>query len=176
MSSRERKETAVNQKPMAELIFSTNREASLARPGDQVATILVPLDGSLHALAALPVARVLAELAQGVIHLAHVAEAILPAQEVLHKLGLSARDARDAVVHQAAGDPAEGNRAPGQGTTECLERDGHVYGAKRAQRLGSGSVGPAGIAHRAPAPGWFVAPRAVATHPLPIGTNPFLPL
>jgi nucleotide-binding universal stress UspA family protein len=106
MNSRESKETAVNQ--LMAGVNSTNREAIAARPGDRVATVLVPLDGSLHALAALPVARVFAELLHGVIHLAHMAEAVLPPQELLHKLGLSADEARDAVVHQEGGDPAEG--------------------------------------------------------------------
>jgi nucleotide-binding universal stress UspA family protein len=156
MSSRERKETAVNQKPMAELTFSTNREASLARPGDRVATILVPLDGSLHALAALPVARVLAELAQGVIHLAHVAEAILPAQEVLHKLGLSARDARDAVVHQAAGDPAEAIARLAREQQSALIVM-CMYTGQKEPSGGLGSVGQA-VLRTAPCPVVLVPP------------------
>ena len=93
---------------MTDSTSSAKREATPARAGDQVATVLVPLDGSLHALTALPVARVFAELLHGIIHLVHIAEATLPAPDVLHKLGLSAGEARDAVVHQAGGDPAEG--------------------------------------------------------------------
>ena len=105
MNSRERRETAVNPNPMGGL--TANPAATTARPRNQVATILVPLDGSLHALTALPVARAFAELLHGVVHLVHVAESTLPPRNVLHKLGVGAREASAIVLHQAAGEPAQ---------------------------------------------------------------------
>ena len=72
----------------------------------QAPTVLVPLDGSVHALAALPVARSLAELVHATLHLVHIAEAILPPRELLHKLGLTEDNVRGAVVEQAGGDAA----------------------------------------------------------------------
>jgi nucleotide-binding universal stress UspA family protein len=68
--------------------------------------ILVPLDGSVHALAALPVARSLAELVHAKLHLVHVAEPIIHPRELLRKLGLTDDDVRGSVVEQASGDAA----------------------------------------------------------------------
>lgn len=51
-------------------------------------TVLVPLDGSTHAMAALPVARVLAELEGASLRILHVGEPLLPPRDLLDTLGL----------------------------------------------------------------------------------------
>jgi nucleotide-binding universal stress UspA family protein len=90
------------------------RAANTEQTGDQVpavrasgATIIVALDGSEHALAALPVARTLAAVAQAALYVLHIAESALPPQELLQKLGLTTDDVRGAIINQAGGDPAE---------------------------------------------------------------------
>jgi nucleotide-binding universal stress UspA family protein len=92
---------------MAEVNFA-NRQAYQARRRDPLATVLVPLDGSVHALAALPVARMFAEFLHGIVHLGHIAKAVVTPQELLHKVGLTRGAARKMVVHQAAGEAADG--------------------------------------------------------------------
>ena len=69
--------------------------------------VLVPLDGSEHALCALPVARVLAELERAPLRIVHVAEQTLPASVVLERLGLSADDLRGSVLDVRAGNPTD---------------------------------------------------------------------
>jgi len=69
--------------------------------------ILVPLDGSRHALVALPVARGLASVLGAVIHFLHVSKRELPPEKLLQALRLSPEDVRGAVVDQRVGDPAE---------------------------------------------------------------------
>ena len=75
-------------------------------PPQQAPTIFVPLDGSVHAQAALSVARTLAPLVDATLHLVHIGEPALPPRELLRKLGLAPNDVRDAVVEQAGGDAA----------------------------------------------------------------------
>jgi len=70
--------------------------------------ILVPLDGSEHALSALPVAKVLADLAAATIHLVHIAREVTPPAEVLKRIGLSTRQLRGSVLSTKTGDPAYG--------------------------------------------------------------------
>jgi nucleotide-binding universal stress UspA family protein len=74
----------------------------------RAATIIVALDGSEHALMALPVARTLAAVEQATLHVVHIAEGLLPPGELLHKLRLTKNDIRGVIVGQTQGDPAEG--------------------------------------------------------------------
>lgn len=74
----------------------------------RAATIIVALDGSEHALAALPVARTLADAEQATLQVLHIAERLLPPGELLHKLGLTINDIRGSIMGQTQGDPAEG--------------------------------------------------------------------
>ncbi len=74
----------------------------------RAATIVVPIDGSVHALVALPVAKGLAEILGATLHVVHVAERILPPRELLPRLGLTPEQLRGSVIDQAAGRPAEG--------------------------------------------------------------------
>jgi nucleotide-binding universal stress UspA family protein len=80
--------------------------AAPSPPPRQGPMIFVPLDGSVHAQAALSVARVLARLVDGTLHLVHIGESTLPPRELLRKLGLATDDVRGAVVEQAGGDAA----------------------------------------------------------------------
>src|SRR6266496_1916319 len=69
------------------------------------ATVLVPLDGSTGALAALPVARALARLVSGTVRILHVAAA-LPVPELREELKLQIEDLHGAVLDARAGNPA----------------------------------------------------------------------
>jgi hypothetical protein len=51
-------------------------------PAQQAPMIFVPLDGSVHAQAALSVARPLAQLVDATLHLLHVGESTLPSREL----------------------------------------------------------------------------------------------
>ena len=80
--------------------------ATPSPPPQQAAMILVPLDGSVHAQAALSVARALAHLVDATLHLVHIGESTLPSRELLRKLGLATGEVQGAVVEQAGGDAA----------------------------------------------------------------------
>jgi len=78
-----------------------------AEPGaPRASTVLVPLDGSVHATAALPVARALAELEGATLHVVHVAEPVLSPHELLRAAGLAPDELRGLVIDQAVGPPA----------------------------------------------------------------------
>lgn len=70
--------------------------------------LIVPLDGSRHSLAALPVAKALSEMLEATLHVVHIAEAALPPQELLQRLGLDPEQLRGSVLQQATGPPAMG--------------------------------------------------------------------
>ena len=57
-------------------------------------TVLVPLDGSRHATAALPVARVLAELEGASLRILHVGQPFLAPRDLLDTLRLTPEDVR----------------------------------------------------------------------------------
>ncbi|MGE5358751.1 MAG: universal stress protein [Bacteroidales bacterium] len=75
--------------------------------GGRTATVIVPLDGSEEATAALPVARTLAQ-AEGVpLHLLHVGAQAETTQVTLQAIGLAAEEIHDAVLLARDGSPAE---------------------------------------------------------------------
>lgn len=74
----------------------------------RVPTIIVPLDGSIHATVALPVAKGLAELEDATLHVVHVAARTLPPKEILQKLKLTPEELRGLVIDQLTGFPAAG--------------------------------------------------------------------
>lgn len=84
------------------------RGAATTTPAQSTPTVVVPLDGSVHALVSLPVARALAELEGATLHVAHVAERTLPPREVLEKLGLKPEELRGSVLDLATGRPGPG--------------------------------------------------------------------
>lgn len=69
-------------------------------------TIIVPLDGSVQALAALPVARRLAEHEGAILHLVHVEGRMLPPRDLVSQLGLAPEHLSDSVLNQLTGTPA----------------------------------------------------------------------
>jgi len=79
----------------------------VAQPASQAATIVVPLDGTEEALAALPVARLIAELEHAALHLVHVTSQTQPARELLSRLHLNVEDVRGVILDQVIGNPAE---------------------------------------------------------------------
>lgn len=68
--------------------------------------VLVPLDGSVPALSALPVAKAFAELQKATLHFVHITHETAPFIEMLPRLGLDARELRGAVLHIQTGEPA----------------------------------------------------------------------
>jgi nucleotide-binding universal stress UspA family protein len=71
------------------------------------AVLLLPLDGSTNATAALSVARGLAHLKGATVVLIHVGREILAPDELLGRMMLSAEDVRGLVIEQCTGSPAD---------------------------------------------------------------------
>ena len=71
------------------------------------ATLLVPLDGSSNATAALSVARGLAHLNGATVVLIHVGREAVAADKLLDRMKLSAEDVRGLVIDQCTGSPAD---------------------------------------------------------------------
>jgi nucleotide-binding universal stress UspA family protein len=146
----------MKEKPKSALVPGAGRGAPAASAGSAVQPILVPVDGSRHALAALPVARALARLTGATIHLVHVDELALPAQQALRRLGLGAQRAGNVVLHQTSGDPAE----------EILRRAAEMNSAAVVMCMYTGKKEPAGrlgkvcrvVACNAPCPVMLVPP------------------
>jgi nucleotide-binding universal stress UspA family protein len=65
--------------------------------------VLVPLDGSEHATAALPVARGFAELLQATIAVLHVSDDALPPTALVERMKLSGEDIHGCVIEQRSG-------------------------------------------------------------------------
>lgn len=68
-----------------------------------VTTVLVPLDGSPQATAALPVARGLADLYEATLAILHVTDDLLTSSALVERVQLSAEDVRRLVVDQRTG-------------------------------------------------------------------------
>jgi nucleotide-binding universal stress UspA family protein len=71
-------------------------------------SILVPLDGTEHALCALPIAKVFAELDGGTLHIVHVADRKLPPRALVQTLGLDPAELKGSVLDARSGNPAQG--------------------------------------------------------------------
>jgi nucleotide-binding universal stress UspA family protein len=65
-------------------------------------TVLVPLDGSVHATAAVPVARRLAELFDATLAVLHVSDQALASAALVERMKLSSQDVRGLVVERHA--------------------------------------------------------------------------
>jgi nucleotide-binding universal stress UspA family protein len=118
--------------------------------------VLVPLDGSAHALAAVPVARTLARLEGAIIQFVHVGRTILPAREALTAVGLTSDELRGGVLDSRHGEPEEGILAAAR------ERDSrvvvmctHTGVPKPGKTLGAAALG---VLSDAPCPVVFVRP------------------
>lgn len=70
-------------------------------------TILIPLDGSLRATAAWPVATALAKLVEATSHIIHVTTEPLTPEGLLHRIKLSPEQISGSIVEQLQGRPAE---------------------------------------------------------------------
>ena len=68
--------------------------------------ILVPLDGSKQALSALPVAKVLGEIERATLHILHVGEHKVTAEELRSRLGREAPTLEDFTIDARVGMPA----------------------------------------------------------------------
>ena len=66
-------------------------------------TVLVPLDGSIHATAAVPVARRLAALFHATLAVLHVSDDALASAALVERMKLSSQDMRGLVVDQRSG-------------------------------------------------------------------------
>jgi nucleotide-binding universal stress UspA family protein len=66
-------------------------------------TVLVPLDGSIHATVAVPVARGLAELYHGTLAVLHVTDEVLVSAALIDRVKLSSEDVRGLVVERRSG-------------------------------------------------------------------------
>ncbi len=66
-------------------------------------SVLVPLDGSVHATAAMPVARGLAELLHATVAVLHVTDDALAGTALVERMKLSCEDARGLVVERRHG-------------------------------------------------------------------------
>ena len=84
----------------------TRAGASVPLRAEPAPVIIVPLDGSAHATAAMPVAKALADLDGATLHFVHVAEPIIPPRELLEMVGLTSEQLHGSVIEQAAGAPA----------------------------------------------------------------------
>ena len=73
-------------------------------------TVLVPLDGSVHATAAVPVARGLAELFHATLAVLHVSDDTLASAALVDRMKLSSQDVHGLVVDQRSGAAAAGSR------------------------------------------------------------------
>lgn len=73
-----------------------------------VPTVFVPLDGSVHASMALPVARAMADIEGATLHIVHVYERTLSSNGLLLRLGLGEEQLRNSIVHQVGGTSAAG--------------------------------------------------------------------
>jgi nucleotide-binding universal stress UspA family protein len=103
------------------------------------APILVPLDGSLHACSAVPVAKSLAELRSGAtVHLLHVSDTPLHPAEACDRLRITPGDLQGTVVSSLTGSPAE--------RIVCVARDLGAEMIVLCRRLGARASG-LGIGH-----------------------------
>lgn len=79
----------------------------LRTAAEQRSGVFVPLDGSLEAVAALPVARALARLAGATLHLVHVSERPVSLHELVHALRLLPGELYGSILDELAGTPAD---------------------------------------------------------------------
>ena len=94
--------------------------------GGGMKTVLVPLDGSRHATAALPVSRVLAELEGASLRILHVGQPFLPPREFFDRLGLRRRTSEGSSWTRR---PARRRRAScvWRALAKCADRAVHAH-------------------------------------------------
>jgi nucleotide-binding universal stress UspA family protein len=118
--------------------------------------ILVPLDGSEHALVALPVAKGLSEIEEATLHILHVTERKPPPTALLERLGLKPSELRGSAVHARIGEPAAAILDAARDTTaRLIVMCTHTAPARRGKTLGSTAFG---VLRDAPCPVVLVRP------------------
>ncbi len=144
----------MNQQPSERQAMMS--EAGLIQ-GQTARTIIVPLDGSVHALVALPVARTLAEQEGATLHLVHVEGRALPPRDLVSQLGLAPEQMYDSVLNQLIGSPALSI------VQEAVEHQSMliVMCARTGQTEAYGGLGPvaADVLSMAPCPVVLVSPQ-----------------
>jgi nucleotide-binding universal stress UspA family protein len=120
------------------------------------ATLVVPLDGSREAAAALPVARTLAEAESATIHVVHIGGERLPPGRLVEHLGVAAGELAGAVLVHRVGTPAGGI----VGQARDLGSRLIVMSSRAAQDASRGSLGESTreVLRRAPCPVVLVPP------------------
>ena len=104
--------------------------------------ILVPLDGSAHALGALPVAKGISEIEGETLHILHVAERKPPPTELLGRVGLTPAELRGAIIEAKTGEPAAMILdAATEAKAELIVMCTHTAPAKSGQILGRTAFG-----------------------------------
>jgi nucleotide-binding universal stress UspA family protein len=106
-----------------------------------VSTILVPLDGSIQALDALPVARALAKVTDSTIHLLHISPDRLTTREMCDKLKLTPEHLSDCILEQRTGSPAAAIIEEAKKLNTGLIVMSPYTGAKAESGLGSTAYG-----------------------------------
>ena len=131
-----------------------NREAPFQQ--QQTATILLPLDGSEAAMAALPIARVIAKVVGAIVHVVHVVPRPLPRKELLDALRLRPGQLRGAVIDQLTGPIAATI------VQEAVRRQSTFIVMTVHGRTPSNVLGPIAreVLQQAPCPVIFVRPDA----------------
>jgi nucleotide-binding universal stress UspA family protein len=142
-----------------------NIEATaIAQAGVDVraATLVVPLDGSREAAAALPVARALAAAEAATLHILHVGDAMLAAKTMAEQLRLTPEELHGAVLDHRVGEPAVEivRQAHDLGSRLIVMSSRCVQDAER------GALGPVTreVLRRAPCP-VVIVPHAHAASP-----------
>lgn len=85
-------------------------ESSVTTPATDIvaaATLVVPLDGSLEAAAALPIARTLADAESATIHVVYVSDEPLSPSGLVDRLGVAPEELVGAVLTRRVGAPAD---------------------------------------------------------------------
>ena len=122
--------------------------------------ILVPLDGSKQALAALPVAKVLGEIERAALHILHVGEHELAGDELRSRLGREASVLDGFTIDARVGTPAvEILQVAGEIKPRMIVMCKHS-GAERGKMLGRTTMK---VLHDAPCPVVLVPPERGAT-------------
>ena len=96
--------------------------------------ILIPLDGSERALAALPVAKVLGEIERATLRIFHVADHKPAADELLSRLRLESSGARRLHDRRPRWRTGRGNSAGRGGDQAAIDRHVHAHRAPSGER------------------------------------------
>lgn len=134
-----------------------------AAPGGQTGPVLVPLDGTVESLAALPVARTMSRVADTLIHIVHVSHHPVSPERARRELRLSEEQLGDAVLDIVEDD------APDRIARLALERRSILivmsahHRARGRPHTGLGPVSKAVLESRC-CPVLFVPPEAPAPH------------